>query len=163
MPVEPLGRRFVVVGADHQRGVGAGFLGELGQADRLAGGVRAGPRHHLDFSPRGANHLGDDLVLLLVREGRRLAGRSGGNQNRGPGVDLELNLLGQAVKVNLPLFERGDHRHRQSGEIFTAGLHAYYSQRGLVRFCRVDSAFLTARRPRRAKATSFRPPRYSAP
>ena len=39
-------RRLVVVGRDHQHGVGAGLLGVAGEFDRLVGRVRPGAGDH---------------------------------------------------------------------------------------------------------------------
>ena len=64
--VEPLWVRLVVIGGDDETAVGPGFLGMLGQAYRLTGGVRAGPGDHRH--PPGGLLDGrlDHAVVLFV-------------------------------------------------------------------------------------------------
>ena len=64
--VEPLLGRLVVVGRDHQHGVGAGLLGVLRQADRLGGRVRARARDHRNPALGLIHAPFDDLLVLLV-------------------------------------------------------------------------------------------------
>ena len=85
---EARGGGLVVVGDDHHDGVGAGALGVLRQADGLAGGVRPGAGHHLGALVGALHGALDDLDVLLVREGRTLAGGPARDEARDPRRDL---------------------------------------------------------------------------
>ena len=59
--VKPFLRRLVVVGRDHQHGIGAGLFGVLRELDRLVGRVRAGAGDHRHPALRLLDAPFDDL------------------------------------------------------------------------------------------------------
>ena len=121
-------RRLVVIGTDQERAVGADALGEARQADGLAGAVGAGAGHHLDPARRPLADGGDDALVLLMVQGRRLAGGTHGGQAVGALLDVPIDQLEQRREVDLPVAERRDQRDGQAGEHFSLGGH-----RGAVR------------------------------
>ena len=83
--------RLVVIGSDDQRGVGAGLGGLFGQAHGLARAVGAGAGHHLDAAGGQLADVGDDPLVLVVRERGDFAGGADGADAVRPGLDLKFD------------------------------------------------------------------------
>src|SRR5581483_2788750 len=66
--------RAVVIGRNHQRAVGAGFLRLAGEPHRFVGGIGAGAGDHRHAPVDLLDHRADDFIVLLMAERRRLAG-----------------------------------------------------------------------------------------
>src|SRR5262249_51450832 len=124
MTIIALLSRLVVVGADHEGRVGAVAARGPGQADRLAGAVRAGAGHDLDASGGSLADRSNDALVFLVVERRRLAGGADRRQAVGALLDVPVDETAEAIKVNVAVAEGGDERHRHAGELFSLGLHA---------------------------------------
>ena len=60
--VEPVLRRLVVIGRDHEHRIGAGLLGVPGEIDRLLGRIGAGAGHDRDPAARLIDAPFDDLL-----------------------------------------------------------------------------------------------------
>src|SRR5688572_19337428 len=61
--------------------------------------------------------------MLLVRQRRRLPRRPHRHQARRPRPDLKLHLLLEPGVIDLPILERRDNRHGETGEIGTFAGH----------------------------------------
>jgi len=71
--IEPFLIRLVVIGRDHQRGVGAYGLRVMHEIDRFGGRIRAGPRDHRHAAGRGSDAKLNHLAVFVVTHGRALA------------------------------------------------------------------------------------------
>ncbi len=109
--------RPVVVRRHDQRGVAAGGLGVLRQLDRLGRRVRARAGDDLRPAPGRLHHGPEQVLLLLVRERRRLAGRTRHDQRIGAVVEQPRGQFLRSTQVQgevLP--ERGRHRGDHGAE-----------------------------------------------
>jgi hypothetical protein len=116
VPVQTLLRRLVVVGIHHERAVRARALGVLREIERLGRAVRAGAGEHLDALAGGLHHDLDHALVLVVREGRRLAGGAARHQAVGAVGHVQLDQLAQLRLVHLGVLERRDQRDERAGE-----------------------------------------------
>src|SRR5215218_2043796 len=101
--------RLVVVRGDQQQRPGPGLLGQVGELDRLGGGVGRGAAHH----PVAAGDLDDrgpQAGLLVGGQGGRLAGGAGHDQGVGAVVEQVAGQALGAVDVQVAVrAERGGH------------------------------------------------------
>ena len=102
--VHALLRGLVVIGGDDQHGVGAGLLGVLRKIDRLLGGVRARARDDRDPALGLIDAPLDDLIVLVVRERRALAGGSDRHQSVGALGDLPFDNVAERLFVDARRF-----------------------------------------------------------
>ena len=116
MAVETFLRRLVVVRVHHERAVRAGPLGVLGEVDGFGGGVGARAGEDLHPLARGLDHELDHTLVLVVRQGRRLAGGAARHDPVGAVGHLELDQLAQLCLVHLAVAERRDERDERTGE-----------------------------------------------
>jgi hypothetical protein len=107
MPVESLLGRLVVIGGDHEEGVGADLLGVLGEGYRLGGRVRAGSGDHGDAAFRLLHADLDDPLVLLVAERRAFSRRSHGNKAFRAVLDLPVHMAAKGLLVEQAVPERG--------------------------------------------------------
>ena len=120
--VEPFRVRLVVVGRHLEARVCAAHRNRrLRERDGLGGRVRARARDDLDLARREFDGLLDHLVVLFVREGRRLAARP----HRADALDAARDLFSHdgrkpAVVNRAVLCERGDHRRNGSRKFHDA-------------------------------------------
>ena len=99
--IKALGIRLVVVRRHLEAGVGAaGRNRRLRQRHRLGRGVRPRAGQDLDLARSKFDHLLDDLVMLGMIKGRRLARRADGADALDATGDLELDELLQLAVVN---------------------------------------------------------------
>ena len=114
---KPFLRRLVVVGRDHEAGVGAGLLGVAGEVDRLGGAVAARAGDHRNPAARHLDADLDDALVLLMGEGRAFAGGADGDQPLGALRDLPLHQLGELLLVHRAVLPHGrDQRDQRSLE-----------------------------------------------
>ncbi len=83
MGVEPFLGGLVVVGRDHQRGIGAGRFGVLGELDCLGGGIGAGARDDGHTPARGLDAELGHAHVFGVGERRRFPRSSYGDETVG--------------------------------------------------------------------------------
>jgi hypothetical protein len=55
--------------------------------------------------------------MLVMREGRGLAGGSYGDQEGNPGLDLKIDLLLKAFDIEYSVTKRGNDRYSDAGKI----------------------------------------------
>jgi hypothetical protein len=104
-------RRLVVVRRDDDDPVGAGLLGGLGQLEGLGGRIRPGAADQLALAPDRVTDRAEQVGLLLVGKGRRLAGRAHDEDRVGAVVREPGSELLRAVEVDTVIGpERRDHR-----------------------------------------------------
>src|SRR5262249_28921254 len=113
--------RLVIVGADHEGTVGAGLASGPCQADSLAGAVGAGAGHDLDAARGPLGHGGDDALVLVVVQCRRLA--RGAERGRAVGALLDVpgHEPAQLLVIDLAVAEGRDQGDGQAGELFALG------------------------------------------
>ena len=108
----------VVVGRDDQRAVGAGLGGGLGQLDRVAGVVGAGAADHRRLVADLVDYRRQQRDVLLVVEGRRLAGRAGDDDAVRAVLDQVGGELPRRRLVDRPArLEGGRHRRQDSADL----------------------------------------------
>jgi hypothetical protein len=108
--VEPFLRGLVVVRVHDERAGRSGALGVLGHLDRVGGRVGARAGHDPDAAAGRLDHELDHAVVLVVTQGRRLAGGPAGDQSVGAVTDVEFDQLPELRLVDLAVPEGGDHR-----------------------------------------------------
>ena len=104
--------RLVVIGRDHQHGVGAGLLAVPRKRDRLRRRVGAGAGDHRHPAAGLIDAPLHHLVMLRMRQRRAFAGGPTGNEAVGALGDLPLDEVAERLFVELAVAKR---RH-QSGE-----------------------------------------------
>ena len=114
--VETLLARTVVVGCDHQRGVGAGCLGVTNKADPFRRGVRPGAGDHRDATGDDLDAERDDPSMLGVRQRRGLAGGADRNHAVHAARDLTLDQGGERRLIDRAAAKRGDQRRNDAAE-----------------------------------------------
>ena len=102
--VHALLRGLVVIGRDDQHGVCARLLGVLRKIDRLLGGVRARAGDDGDTALGLIDAPLDDLLVLVVRERRALAGGSDRHQSVGALGDLPFDNVAERLFVDARRF-----------------------------------------------------------
>src|SRR5262245_15986786 len=116
-PYTTLFRSLVVVGRDDEQAAGTDARGGLRELERLGGRVRPDTGDHL---PLAADRLGDrpeQVDLLGVREGGRLARRSGRDHRVRSVRDEPARELLRAIEVESVIGpERCDHRGDEGTE-----------------------------------------------
>ena len=110
VPVEAFLGRLVVIGRDHQHGVGAGLLGVAGQLDRLGGGVGAGAGDHRHAAGAASMQSSTTALVLVMGERRRFAGGADRHQAVRAGADLALDELAEGLLIDRAVVERRDQR-----------------------------------------------------
>ena len=103
-------RRLVVVRRDEQQPVGAELLGLSRQLERLRGVVRSGAAQDLTVALRDADDGLEQIELLPVRQGRRLARRPGDHQGVGTSLVQVRSERSRRVHVERVIVAEGcDH------------------------------------------------------
>jgi hypothetical protein len=111
--VEAFLGRLVVIGADDERGVGAGLLGDLGGVDRMRRRVEAGAGDDRRASGRDLDRHLDQALLLVVFKGRAFAGRADRHQPVSALAELPGDMLLKRLVVDRAVPERGDQRNQR--------------------------------------------------
>jgi hypothetical protein len=106
--VQSLLGRPVVVRVHHERGRRARLLGMRGEIDGLGGRVRAGARDDRQAPSRRVDHDLDHPLVLVVAQGRGLAGGSAGDDAIRALRHMDVHELTQLRLVHLAVPERGD-------------------------------------------------------
>ena len=119
--VEPLLGRLVVIGRHHQDRVGAGLFGMAGELDRLLGRVRARARDHRHASLGHLDAPFHDLLVLVVAQGRALAGGADRHQAIGSLGDLPLDQIAKGLLIQRAVLEGGEKRRERSPEARLGG------------------------------------------
>ena len=88
----------------------------LGELDGLVGGIGAGAGDDGHAAADGRDDRPDDVHVLLVAEGGRLAGRADGNQAVDPALDLVLNEFLEVAVGDLVMLEGRDERRECTSE-----------------------------------------------
>src|SRR5262245_22347574 len=101
MTIITLLRRLIIVRADHEGAVGTVAASGAGQANGLARTVRASARHDLDASGGSLADGGDDALVFLVIECRRLARGADRRQAVGALLDVPVDKAAQAIEVDV--------------------------------------------------------------
>ena len=98
---------FVVVGGHQQQGVGAVGLRLLRQLDGIGGVVGAGAGHNRHAAGHAAHGVADALGVLVVRQGRGLAGGAADDDGVGMVGDLVVQDAAQLVIVDRAVGQHG--------------------------------------------------------
>ncbi len=98
----------VVVGRDHQRGIGADLLGVLDQAQALARAVRPGARDHRKPPGRKLDDRADDGFVLGMAERGAFASGADGDDARRPFIDVPVDKFLERVHIDFAVFQRRD-------------------------------------------------------
>src|SRR5207248_2282841 len=110
-------RRLAVVRRDDQRAVAPRRLGQPSELDGLLRRVRARPADDLALARRRLHHGAEQVALLLVGEGRCLAGGAGRHDGVGAVLQQPARELLRAVEVErVVVAERRDHRREDGSE-----------------------------------------------
>ena len=109
--------RLVVIGRDHEHGVGAGLLGMAREFDGLGGRVGARARDHRNAAARLIDAPFDHLVVLVMRQGGALAGGADRNQTVGTFGNLPFDQVAETLFVELAVLERGHQRGEGAAEL----------------------------------------------
>ena len=113
MLIEPLLRRLVVIGADHQRRVGTGLFRHPRRVDRMRGRVEAGAGDHRRSALGHLDAELDQALLFLVFERRALAGRADRHQAMRSLANLPGDVFLKRGLVDGAVPERGDQRDKR--------------------------------------------------
>jgi hypothetical protein len=117
VPVQALLRRLVVVRHHRQARGGAGFLGRLGELDRLGGRVASGAGDDRDAALGVLDGDADQRLVLVEVDGRRLAGGADDDDAVGALGDVPVDEALEALEVERAVFlHRGNDRNQASGD-----------------------------------------------
>src|SRR5690242_8446954 len=116
MLIDAFLRRSVVIGRNHQRAVCAGLFRLAGEANRFVGGVRSGPRDHWDSLVYSVYDGANDLIMLLVTQGRRFAGGAARDNSMRPVLQVKVDQTFETLPVDRTIFERCDQGNDRAGK-----------------------------------------------
>src|SRR5262249_56129451 len=97
------------------------FWGRRWKLDGVGSGVRAGARDHGNPPLCLIDAPVDDSVVLIMREGRTLAGSSHGNQPVGALGNLPIHQGPKGLLVERAVTERGDERGKRASKARPGG------------------------------------------
>ena len=119
--IEPFLGRLVVIGRDHQDGIGAGLLGVLGEFDRLPGRIGAGAGHDRNPAARLIDAPLHHLFVLVMGQCRAFAGGAHRDKPAGALGDLPVHEIAKRFFVDGTVLERGDKRGKRASEACLGG------------------------------------------
>ena len=101
MPEESFLARLVIIRRHNEGAIHAQLLGRDRGGDRFARGIRTGAGQHLAATAGDLDREPDDLLALIVRQGRAFAGRADGDDAGNARRDLALDQFLEGRGVNL--------------------------------------------------------------
>src|SRR5262249_46052796 len=116
MLVEPLLRRLVIIGRDHQHRIRTHFLRMAGELDRPCRRIRPCPSNTRNAPLRLLNAPFDGLPMFLVRERRTLSGRAYRYQTVRALRDLPIHKAAKSLLVERAVAEGGHQRGKRASK-----------------------------------------------